>query len=116
MVVLRRRYADPRLTADDVAAEVLASRRQLQRAFTEAGTSFRVELCTLRMQTAATLLHQHPGMSVQEVGRSVGYCQAAQFAKAFRRTLGVSPTGWRATRSGEPARDRRQPVARGSRP
>ena len=97
MRVLRRRYAEPQLTADDLALEVFTSRRQLQRAFKEAGTSFRAELCSLRMRTAASLLQQYPEMSVQQVGLRVGYRQAAQFAKAFRRAHSMTPTAWRAT-------------------
>ena len=36
------------------------------------------------------------GMPVGEIARAVGYTQPAQFAKAFRRTFGTSPTQFRA--------------------
>jgi AraC-like DNA-binding protein len=46
------------------------------------------------MQHAAALL-QATDLPVGDIARRVGYRQAAQFAKAFRRHHGVSPTGFR---------------------
>jgi AraC-like DNA-binding protein len=39
-------------------------------------------------------------MTVREVARRVGYRQPAQFAKAFRRHLGVAPSDFRAAHGG----------------
>jgi AraC-like DNA-binding protein len=88
------------LTLDDVARRVAASRRQLQRAYLEIGkTTFREHLAVVRMQRAAELLTTRT-MTVREVAQRVGYRQAAQFAKTFRRHHGVSPTAYRATHRG----------------
>ena len=84
------------LALDDVARRVASSRRQLQRAYHEiGGTTFREHLTRVRMQRAAELLSRR-GMTVREVARRVGYRQPAQFAKAFRRYLGVAPSDYRA--------------------
>lgn len=84
-----------KLQLDDVARRVATSRRQLQRAFAEAGeTSFRAYLQRVRMERAATLLREGEA-PVNEVADAVGYRQAAQFAKAFRRHHGAPPSSFR---------------------
>ena len=86
------------LSLDDIARRVASSRRQLQRAYSEIGdTTFRDHLTTVRMQRAAELLSSR-GLTVREVAYRVGYRQPAQFAKAFRRQHGVSPSDYRAAR------------------
>jgi AraC-like DNA-binding protein len=47
------------------------------------------------MQKAAELLSGR-SLTVREVAHRVGYRQPAQFAKAFRRHLGVAPSDFRA--------------------
>ena len=84
------------LSLDEIARRVASSRRQLQRAYAEIGhTTFRDHLTRVRMEKAAQLLASR-GMTVREVAHRVGYRQPAQFAKAFRRHLGVAPSGYRA--------------------
>lgn len=84
-----------KLQLDDVAHRVATSRRQLQRAFAEAGeTSFRAYLQRVRMDRAAELLREGTA-PVNEVADAVGYRQAAQFAKAFRRHHGAPPSSFR---------------------
>ena len=83
------------LSLDDIARRVASSRRQMQRAYAEIGnTTFREHLTRVRMDRAATLLADK-GLTVREVARRVGYRQPAQFAKAFRRHLGVAPSDYR---------------------
>ena len=94
-LAIERRHAEPVLGLDDVAREIATSSRQLQRVFSElAGRAFRDELAAVRMQHGAELLLT-TDLPVAEVARRVGYRQAAQFAKAFRRHHGVSPSGLR---------------------
>jgi len=94
-LALEARHPDPALGIDDVAREIATSTRQLQRVFSElAGSAFRDELAAVRMQNGAVLL-QTTALPVAEVARRVGYRQAAQFAKAFRREHGISPSGLR---------------------
>ena len=86
------------LSLDDIARRVASSRRQLQRAYSEIGdTTFRDHLTGVRMERAADLLTTR-GLTVREVAYRVGYRQPAQFAKAFRRHHGVSPSDYRAAR------------------
>ncbi len=92
--IIERDY--PRqLDLNAVAAEIATSRRQLQRAFQEAGeTSFRTYLARVRMRHALELLRAG-GMPVRQVAHSVGYRQPAQFAKTFRRHHGAPPSSFR---------------------
>ncbi len=87
------------LSLDDIARRVASSRRQLQRAYSEiGGTTFREHLTRVRMERAAGMLADK-GLTVRVVARRVGYRQPAQFAKAFRRHLGVAPSDYRARES-----------------
>ena len=93
--VIARRHGDPDLSLARVAHEIATSRRQLQRALAEVGhTSFSRELQRARMERAAQLLHTG-ALPVQVVAGAVGYRQAAQFAKVFRRHHGSSPSAFR---------------------
>ncbi len=84
-----------KLALDDLARRVATSRRQLQRAFAEAGeTSFRAYLQRVRMERAAELLRGSVA-PVNQVASAVGYRQPAQFAKAFRRHHGAPPSTFR---------------------
>jgi transcriptional regulator GlxA family with amidase domain len=95
VAIIEREYRD-NLSLDDVARRIAASRRQLQRAFAEAGeTSFRTHLQRVRMQRAAELL-RGGDLPVNQVASAVGYRQPAQFAKAFRRHHGTPPSVFRA--------------------
>jgi two-component system response regulator YesN len=92
--IIQDEYGFP-VALDDVAHRVATSRRQLQRAFAEAGeTSFRSYLQKVRMERAAELLRE-PRTPVNVVAGAVGYRQAAQFAKAFRRHHGAPPSSFR---------------------
>jgi transcriptional regulator GlxA family with amidase domain len=92
--IIEREYADD-LPLDQVARRVASSRRQLQRAFAEAGeTSFRTYLQRVRMTRARQLLREG-SLPVSRVASSVGYRQPAQFAKAFRRHHGKPPSTYR---------------------
>ena len=93
--VIARQHGDPDLSLARVAHEIATSRRQLQRALAEVGnTSFSRELQRARMERAAQLLLAG-SLPVQVVAGAVGYRQAAQFAKVFRRHYGSSPSTFR---------------------
>jgi AraC family transcriptional regulator of adaptative response / methylphosphotriester-DNA alkyltransferase methyltransferase len=94
--IVERDFASD-LSLDDIARRVASSRRQLQRAYAEIGnTTFREHLTRVRMDRAAELLASRM-FTVREVAHRVGYRQPAQFAKAFRRQRGVSPSDFRAS-------------------
>jgi AraC family transcriptional regulator of adaptative response / methylphosphotriester-DNA alkyltransferase methyltransferase len=91
--IIRREYGED-VAVEGLARRVLASRRQLQRAFTDAGTTVRAELGAVRMRHAAELL-LGSSLPVREVASLVGYRQPAHFANAFRRRHGVTPSQYR---------------------
>jgi transcriptional regulator GlxA family with amidase domain len=83
------------LHLEGVSRRLATSRRQLQRAFAEAGgTSFRDELAAVRMRHARELLAANE-LPVRIVAARVGYHQPAQFAKTFRRHHGEPPSSFR---------------------
>ena len=93
--MIARRHGDPDLSLGRVAHEIATSRRQLQRALAEVGgTTFSRELQRARMRRASQLLLAG-SLPVQAVAGAVGYRQAAQFAKVFRRHYGSSPSTFR---------------------
>jgi AraC family transcriptional regulator, regulatory protein of adaptative response / methylphosphotriester-DNA alkyltransferase methyltransferase len=95
--IVEREFASD-LSLDDIARRVASSRRQLQRAYAEIGsTTFREHLTAVRMERAAEMLRVR-GLTVREVAHRCGYRQPAQFAKAFRRHHGSSPSTFRARR------------------
>ena len=103
--IIERDYASD-LDLDALARQIATSRRQLQRVFSEVGdTSFRECLARVRMRHAAQLLREG-ATPVREVAQSVGYRQPAQFAKAFRRHHGTSPSSLRASTNGHGANGR----------
>lgn len=97
--IVRAEFARP-LTLEEVARRLATSPRQLRRIFTEAGgKSFRSLLTEVRMDRAAELL-EATDLSVSDVGRRVGYREAGQFTKAFKRAHGAPPSEFRARRRG----------------
>ena len=93
--IVEREYRDD-LSLEGLAQRLASSRRQLQRAFAEAGhTTFRTHLQRVRMARAAELLRD-PSLPVNRIANAVGYRQPAQFAKAFRRHHGRPPSDFRA--------------------
>jgi AraC family transcriptional regulator, regulatory protein of adaptative response / methylphosphotriester-DNA alkyltransferase methyltransferase len=94
VALIAREYASD-LHLEGVARRLATSRRQLQRAFAEAGdTSFRDELAKVRMGHARDLLAADR-LPVRQVAIAVGYHQPAQFAKSFRRYHGQPPSAYR---------------------
>ena len=98
LAAIGRDYGDETLSLAAVAHSIATSRRQLQRVFAEQGTSFRQELQRVRMSRAAELLRED-ALPVAVVARAVGYRQAAQFSKAFRRHHGHPPSAARGERA-----------------
>ena len=92
-----------RTTDIDTVAETLAmSRRSLQRGLAEAGLSYSALLTEVRMQRAADWLATATERSISAIAFDLGYADAANFSRAFRRQTGVSPRAFRemAGRSG----------------
>ena len=88
--------ADPArpLELDDVAHEIAASRRSLQRAFTNQGITFRQAVSVARVHRAKVLFAES-NAPVYAVAKQVGYQSKAEFTKAFKRHTGELPSAYR---------------------
>jgi AraC-like DNA-binding protein len=70
------------------------SERTLKRRLAEQGTSYQKLVDGLRRERALSLL-ENEAHSVDQVAALLGYSDAANFNRAFRRWLGESPSSWR---------------------
>jgi two-component system response regulator YesN len=88
------------LALDDVAHQIAASRRSLQRAFENEGITFRQAVAVARIRRARALLAEG-SLPVYAVAERVGYMSKAEFTKAFKRHVGMRPSEYkRAMRDG----------------
>lgn len=81
-------------TLDDLAQAIAASRRSVQRAFEGEGITYRQALSAARICLAKKLFADEGG-TVRSVSRQVGYASTAEFAKAFKRHAGMTPSAYR---------------------
>jgi AraC-like DNA-binding protein len=91
---LRRHFADPDLSAANVAAAVGVSRRYLHRLYAEDGRSFREELIALRIEAClrALLDANQAELTIAEIAFAAGYADISQFNRHFRRLKGTTPS------------------------
>ena len=91
---MRRHFADPGLSAAEVAAAVGVSRRYLHRLFAEDGRSFREELIALRIEAClrALLDANQVELTIAEIAFAAGYADISQFNRHFRRLKGTTPS------------------------
>ena len=70
------------------------------------GVSFQEYLCNLRLTEARRLLENY-AMSIADIGAAVGFDDPSYFARVFKRSVGLSPSDYRASLgredSGEPS-------------
>jgi len=90
---LARADGAARLEIGAVAKEIGVSPRTLKRRLAEHGTSFTSLLEEQRRDRAMALLRA--GLTVDEIAARLGYSDAANFTRAFRRWTGKSPRAWR---------------------
>lgn len=84
-------------TVDLLAARVGMSRSAFYARFTELiAESPSRYLTRWRMRVAADLMRQQ-ALSTAELAERVGYASEDSFSRAFRRTMGQSPSAWRRT-------------------
>lgn len=79
---------------DEVAAELHMSSRTLKRKLQQLGTSYQKVLDDLRKGLAVEYLVQSD-RTVDEIALSLGYSDASNFARAFRRWTSKSPSDYR---------------------
>lgn len=88
--LLRLQLADsPRLV--DIAAELHLAERTLRRHLQTAGTSWQELHDRVRRDVAETMLGK-PGARVAEVGVAIGFQDAREFRRAFKRWTGKAPS------------------------
>jgi AraC-like DNA-binding protein len=80
--------------ADAVAQSLGLSVRTMHRHLAEEGIRFQAIADEVRQAVAAGLLRNSP-LSIEEIAVRVGFSEAANFRKAFRRWTGFSPTQYR---------------------
>ncbi|MEF2071281.1 AraC family transcriptional regulator [Consotaella aegiceratis] len=106
-----RAHLDTDLDVGRLASLAGFSRAHFTRLFTAAeGVSPAEYVLTQRMRRAARLLEVST-MPVKAIAAACGFVDPNYFAKAFRRTFGISPTDFRTT--GMYATTRHRPAARG---
>jgi len=82
--------------ADELAAQLFMSRRQLHRLLIKTyGMGFREKLLSTRMNQAKWLL-RHTDKTVSTIVGEVGYAHDSAFLQAFRRQFGMTPMEYRA--------------------
>jgi AraC-like DNA-binding protein len=82
------------VSIESAAASLDTSVRTLQRELNREGTSFRDLANTLRAKRAMELLRE-TRLSVTKMSAALGYSTPANFARAFRKTTGLSPSAFR---------------------
>jgi len=80
----------------DIAAELHLTERTLRRQLVAAGSGFRAIHDEVRSERARELLRQSD-LPIAQVGASVGFRDAREFRRAFRRWTGTAPSAMRAT-------------------
>lgn len=78
----------------EVSSRLFVSTRTLKRRLRERRTSFRKLVASRRMTQAADLLARS-SMALGFVAESAGYSSKANFARAFRRWSGLTPSAFR---------------------
>jgi transcriptional regulator GlxA family with amidase domain len=98
ITVMERQLASP-APRSALAKSAGVSIRQLERLFVaHLGTTIEQHYLSLRLAKARALLRQ-TDLPVVEVGAECGFSGASHFARVYRRTLGLTPSQDRASRS-----------------
>jgi AraC-like DNA-binding protein len=84
---------------EDVAHTLALSPRTLKRRLKDEATTFSAILDEERKKRACRLLHDHD-LSVEDIAERLGYSDAANFSRAFRRLFGMSPRDYRRSHPG----------------
>lgn len=89
MMVLREARGE-QVTLEDIAKRVKVSARTIDRHLKKEGLGFREISDKVRFEQACEKLCL-PGATVAEVALQLGFSDAANFSRAFRRVMGVTP-------------------------
>ena len=97
--VLRTALLTGHARADEIAAFFSLHGRTFSRRLADCGTSFQALVDEGRFAIACQML-EHSDVGINQVAMILEYADASAFARAFRRWSGVTPTQWRAKRTG----------------
>ena len=86
--------SDRTLQMDSVAESLDMSRRCLQRRLSEQGLTYSQMLAETRLRMAAVWL-ERTDKAITEIAYDLGYTDASNFTRAFRRKTGVPPQTFR---------------------
>lgn len=97
---VRERYAEPGLTAADVATHLNVSERTLHRCLNRAGLTFSGVLNDCRMTVARRMLSEprFDQIGVGGVGLRVGLSDPSHFIRQYRKHFGMTPAAFRRQR------------------
>lgn len=105
ITMMLRQASGEIVTLEDLARRINMSARTLDRHLKKENLQFRDLSQQVRFEKACELLSA-PGATVAQVAASLGFSDAANFSRAFRRTVGISPGQFQQDRGGAPAGDR----------
>jgi len=88
-----------RVTLDSTARALETSTRSLQRSLSEDGTDFRTLVNRARARRARELI-AGTSATMSEIAAELGYNTPANFARAFRKEVGLSPSDFRRRMAG----------------
>ena len=99
---IERTLDDPETCAEIVAGTLNLSRRALDRALAQSGTSFPVLLIERRLRKAAALLDQadQRAQTITEIALACGFENHSFFSRRFRDRYGCSPRDYRLAKMG----------------
>ncbi|WP_227663227.1 AraC family transcriptional regulator [Marinobacter halophilus] len=83
------------LSLDDVAGQLHVSDRTLRRQLAAEGGRFQALQEAVRHRRALKLLRRNNLMAIDEIAEHLGYSDPSNFARAFRKWEGISPSAWR---------------------
>ena len=92
--VMEKRFSEPDLSAQKLAAAVRLSERYVNELLFEAGASFTTRLNELRLRKAAELLQQAE-RRISDIAFECGFNDLSYFNRCFRRRFGLTPSAAR---------------------
>lgn len=95
LAYIQRRYTDPELTIDQVAAACAISRRTLYRLFEHGEDGVAAILRRMRVERALALIRTDPARPLLSVARASGFVSERQFYRAIKREIGMTPGEFR---------------------
>ncbi|MCS5723536.1 helix-turn-helix domain-containing protein [Herbiconiux sp. CPCC 203407] len=95
--VIAERFPDPELGAEEIAAAINVSVRQLSRIFARSGQSVPQAIREARMRFARSRLSspEHAGLALGEIAEQSGFRSLAHFSRTYRAQFGCSPSDHR---------------------